>query len=52
MLNRRFAPPWSIEDIGTAYFAKDGGGQKLAYIHYEDAGDSEMRRINSEIPCG
>jgi hypothetical protein len=36
MPNRRFAPPWSIEDIGTAYVVKDGGGQKLAYIHYED----------------
>jgi len=36
MPNRRFTPPWSIEDIGTAYVVKDGGGQKLAYLHYED----------------
>jgi hypothetical protein len=27
--NRRFPPPWSIEDIGTAFVVKDSGGQKL-----------------------
>jgi hypothetical protein len=33
---RRFPPPWSIEDIGAAYVVKDGGGQKLAYVYYEE----------------
>jgi hypothetical protein len=25
---RRFPPPWSVEDIGAAFVVKDGGGQK------------------------
>jgi hypothetical protein len=33
---RRFPPPWSIEDIGAAFVVKDGGGQKLAYVYFED----------------
>jgi hypothetical protein len=33
---RRFPPPWSIEDIGAAFVVKDGGGQKLAYVYYEE----------------
>jgi hypothetical protein len=34
--NRRFPPPWSIEDSGAAFIVKDGGGQKLAYAYYEE----------------
>ncbi len=33
---RRFPPPWSIEDIGTAFVVKDSGEQKLAYVYYEE----------------
>jgi len=33
---RRFPPPWSIEDIGAAFVVKDSGGQKLAYVYYEE----------------
>jgi hypothetical protein len=36
MTDRRFPPPWSIEDMGAAYVVKDGGGQKLAYVYYEE----------------
>jgi hypothetical protein len=28
--------PWSIEDIGACFVVKDGGGQKLAYVYYEE----------------
>jgi hypothetical protein len=34
--NRRFPPPWSIEDIGAAFVVKDSGGQKLGYFYYEE----------------
>jgi hypothetical protein len=34
--NRRFPPPWSIEDIGAAFVVKDSAGQKLSYIYYEE----------------
>ncbi|MGB8629090.1 MAG: hypothetical protein WCD69_06830 [Xanthobacteraceae bacterium] len=36
MVSRRFPPPWSVEDIGTAYVVKDSSGQKLAYVYYEE----------------
>jgi hypothetical protein len=34
--NRRFPPPWSIEDTGAAFVVKDGSGQKLGYFYYEE----------------
>jgi hypothetical protein len=34
--NRRFPPPWSVEDIDAAFVVKDGNGQKLAYVYYEE----------------
>jgi hypothetical protein len=33
---RRFPPPWPVEDIDAAFVVKDGTGQKLAYVYYED----------------
>jgi hypothetical protein len=33
---RRFPPPWSVEDIGAAFVVKDGSGQQLAYVYYEE----------------
>jgi hypothetical protein len=33
---RRFPPPWSVEDIGAAFVVKDGSGQKLGYFYYEE----------------
>jgi hypothetical protein len=45
MFPRRFSPPWSIEDIGATFVVKDGGGQKLAYVYYEE----EPRPIDGEV---
>ena len=36
MTPRRFPAPWSVEDIDAAFVVKDGSGQKLAYVYYED----------------
>ena len=33
---RRFPPPWTVEDIGAAFVAKDSAGQQLAYVYFED----------------
>jgi hypothetical protein len=35
MNNRRFPPPWSVEDTGACFIVKDSGGQKLLYVYYE-----------------
>jgi len=36
MPERRFPPPWSIEDNGACFIVKDSAGQKLAHVYYED----------------
>ncbi len=36
MPKRRFPPPWSVEDIDAAFVVTDSGGQKLAYVYYEE----------------
>jgi len=36
MPQRRFPPPWSIEDNGACFVVKDSNGQKLAYVYYEE----------------
>jgi len=36
--DRRFPPPWTVEDTGTgsAFVVKDSSGQKLLYVYYEE----------------
>ena len=41
LLERRFPPPWTVEDIGAdvstrAFVVQDSAGQKLAYVYFED----------------
>ena len=36
MSTRRFPPPWTFEDIDAAFVVKDGSGQKVAYVYYEE----------------
>jgi hypothetical protein len=36
MADRRFPPPWTVEDIGAAFVVKDCTGQRLAYVYFED----------------
>ena len=41
MPDRRFPPPWSVEDIGAdvstrAFVVKDANGQALAYVYFEE----------------
>jgi hypothetical protein len=33
---RRFAPPWSVEELEACFIVKDDAGQKLAFIYYEE----------------
>ena len=33
---RRFPPPWSIEETTACYIVRDGAGQALAYVYYEE----------------
>jgi hypothetical protein len=36
MPNRRFPPPWSIEELDACFVVKDGAEQKLAYFYFEE----------------
>ena len=44
----RFAPSVVDRDIGTAYVVKGGGGQKLAYIHYQDERRSTTKMLTKD----
>jgi hypothetical protein len=36
MTRRRFPPPWSVEKTGACFIVRDGDGQALAYVYYEE----------------
>jgi hypothetical protein len=36
LTERRFPPPWSIEETGACFIVKDAQGQALAYFYFED----------------
>jgi hypothetical protein len=35
-MTRRFPPPWSVDELEACFVVKDGAGQKLAYVYYEE----------------
>jgi hypothetical protein len=41
--NRRFPPPWTVEDIGAAFVVKDSSGQKLGYFYFEEEPVRQIR---------
>ena len=60
MPDRRFPPPWEIEDNGACFIVRDHSGQALAYLYYEDEPGrraaanlltrDEARRAGARIP--
>jgi hypothetical protein len=34
--SRRFPPPWSVEERQSCFIVKDGNGQTLAYVYFEE----------------
>ena len=33
---RRFPPPWTVEERPACFIVKDANGQALAYVYYEE----------------
>jgi hypothetical protein len=33
---RRFPPPWSVEELDACFVVRDHNGQQLAYVYFED----------------
>jgi hypothetical protein len=36
MPDRRFPPPWSVEQQDACFVVRDHSGQQLAYVYFED----------------
>ena len=36
MAERRFPPPWDIDDNGSCFIIRDSNGQALSYVYYEN----------------
>ena len=34
--DRRFPPPWSIDELEACFVVEDDAGQKLAFVYFED----------------
>jgi hypothetical protein len=39
---RRFPPPWSIEERQESFIVMDANGQRLAYLYFEDEPQRQM----------
>jgi hypothetical protein len=44
MTERRFPPPWSIDESEACFIVRDGDKQALAYVYYEN----EQRRHRAQ----
>jgi len=36
MPNRRFPPPWTVDELEACFVVKDISGLKLTYVYFED----------------
>ena len=36
MPDRRFPPPWTVEELSACFVVKDSNGQKVAFVYFED----------------
>jgi hypothetical protein len=42
MTDRRFPPPWSIEESSACFIVRDGDKQAPAYLYFEDEPQRQM----------
>jgi len=39
MAERRFPPPWTVEELDACYVVRNHDDQQLAYVYFEDEPD-------------
>jgi hypothetical protein len=44
MPQRRFPPPWSVEELDSCFVVKKANGQALAYMYFEKEPRRRFRR--------
>jgi hypothetical protein len=44
MLERRFPPPWSVEEMDACFVVRDVNGEVLAYVYCEEAAAKLLTR--------
>jgi hypothetical protein len=59
MTNRRFPPPWTVEEQSACFIVREANGQALSYVFYEEEpgrrsaakllSKDEARRIASNV---
>jgi hypothetical protein len=42
---RRFPPPWTVEELEACFVVQDASGQKLGYLYYEEEPAGVLRII-------
>ena len=47
MPERRFPPPWSVEETDACFIVRDANGQALAYVYFEGEPADARRRTSS-----
>jgi len=47
---RRFPPPWAVEEMPESFIVTDATGQPLAYLYFEDEAVRQrtMRRLTKD----
>ena len=47
MTERRFPPPWSVEDVGGSFAVMASNGRPLLFIYYPEDGRRSMAKLLS-----
>ena len=44
MTDRRFPPPWTLDEHDECFIVRDADGQALAYVYFEEERDGAAAR--------
>ncbi len=47
MPDRRFPPPWSIDELPEGFVSRDENRQALSYVYFDD--DPHRRAVNKRL---